>query len=487
MHKFIPATKLFPPHKIIIIGAGISGAATAYSLAKRGHKVIIYEKNASIANEASGNYQALLYGTFHGNYIPLTELHFIGLDYSVELIQSILLQNIDYGKSGLIQIFNNEESLNKTFNAITRNYEILKQQYLESAPEQPNSDQSKIGYHHNEVLDPFYNIKEDMDKLGALKSAPQEFCHKISANELQQIGKAKYGLYFPKNLWLHPKNLISKLLSHPNIKVILDSNIDELTLIENKINLRTTDTEITKGQSYSQVNNNNPKNSNHLWQLKSNGKILDETKTLILCNAHAANKFLPDLDLLTIRGQTTKIKAPISVRIPICNDSYILPTSNGYFTIGATFKPNNKSIDTNRAEHIENIDAIEKFFPEINDITKRSDEDNITKLEGHAAIRCSVKDYLPVVGPIAKYADFMTTYARLALDKNLKIATQCPYLPGLYLNIAHGSKGFITAPISGEIVAQYITGEKLIVNENVQKALDPNRLYLNKIIKPSTK
>lgn len=471
----------------IIIGGGISGAATAYSLARRGHKVTIYEKNASIANEASGNYQALLYGTFHGNYTNLTELNFMGMDYSVELIKNLMLEDTDYQQSGLIQLFNDKEKLNKTFNAITRNHEIFKQKYLENTPEKVDSYQSKLGYHHNEVLDPFYNIKEPTDKLWSINPAPQEFCHKISAKELSKTCNTKYGLYFPKNLWLHPRNLVNKLVDHPNIKIILNSNIDELILIENNVNGSNTYTEMTKNRSYNQVNNEPSQTTNHLWQLKSNGEILDETKTLILCNAHAVNRFLPHLDLLTTRGQTTKILAATSVKTPLCKDSYILPVSNGYFTIGATFKPNNTSTMLNHLEHTENIDAIEKFFPEINNVIRQLDKDAISSLEGHAAIRCSVKDYLPVVGPIAQYADFMKTYAKLALDKNLKINAKYPYLPGLYLNIAHGSKGFTTAPICGEIIAQYIVGEKLICNENVLKAVHPNRLYLNKIIKPHPK
>lgn len=404
--------------KAIIIGGGISGAATAYSLAQRGYKVTIYERNYSMALNASGNYQALLYGTFHGNYTPLTELHFMGLHYSVELIKLLLQPNIAYEESGLIQLFDDEASLNKTFTAISRNYKMFKSNKLESL---------QINYF-------------------------KDFCHKISVTELSDTCNAEYCLYFPNSLWLHPQDFVNKLIESPNIKVVLNAEIDELNLIENQ--------------------------NSYLWQLKNSGAIIDETETLILCNANAANKFLPHLDLLATRGQTTKIKSNISVKTPICKDSYILPASNGYFTIGATFKPHNTSVTLNHLEHTENINAVTKFYPEISNIAA-----NIA--EGHAAIRCSVKDYLPVVGTVAKHSEFIRIYAKLALDKNLKIEATCPNLPGLYLNIAHGSKGFTTAPISGEIIAQYIAGEKSILNENILKAIHPNRIYLNKIIKSS--
>ncbi len=40
--------------KIAIIGGGISGATTAHSLAQRGYQVTLFERNAALAQEASG-------------------------------------------------------------------------------------------------------------------------------------------------------------------------------------------------------------------------------------------------------------------------------------------------------------------------------------------------------------------------------------------------------------------------------------------------
>ncbi len=60
-----------PTKKVIILGGGISGASCAYSLAKRGYQVTLYEKNTDLALEASGNYQSILYGSFYGNHTPM--------------------------------------------------------------------------------------------------------------------------------------------------------------------------------------------------------------------------------------------------------------------------------------------------------------------------------------------------------------------------------------------------------------------------------
>ncbi|NOS97308.1 MAG: FAD-dependent oxidoreductase, partial [Methylotenera sp.] len=51
----------------IIIGGGIAGCATAHALAIRGIQVTLFERNATIANEASGNPQAMLYPRISGD------------------------------------------------------------------------------------------------------------------------------------------------------------------------------------------------------------------------------------------------------------------------------------------------------------------------------------------------------------------------------------------------------------------------------------
>ncbi|MEI6228264.1 MAG: FAD-dependent oxidoreductase, partial [Methylophilaceae bacterium] len=43
------------PKHAVIIGAGIAGCSTAYALAQRGIRITLIERNAEIANEASGN------------------------------------------------------------------------------------------------------------------------------------------------------------------------------------------------------------------------------------------------------------------------------------------------------------------------------------------------------------------------------------------------------------------------------------------------
>ena len=68
------------------------------------------------------------------------------------------------------------------------------------------------------------------------------------------------------------------------------------------------------------------------------------------------------------------------------------------------------------------------------------------------------------------------------MDSNYWIETPCQYHNGLFLNIGHGAKGILSAPICGEIIAAQIDNQN-IVNTSLLNALHPNRLWLRQIIK----
>lgn len=496
-----------------VIGGGISGTATAYSLAIRGYKVRLYEKSNTLACGGSGNYQGLLYGTFHGNYTPLTELHFLGLQYSSALIQDILQESIDYAKSGLIQLSTDKNKIMRMHDSIRKNYNQFKENC--STPNHEITLNKGMGFCFRKNDKNSENYVNDLDYKNSCHPEPyqeaaiknekprtiatdnllqnnDEVCQYLNHNEIEELSGAKltsqHGLYFPHGIWLHPRNFVNTLAAHPNITVILNTEITDIRLIENS--------------------------NNSIWQLHTENKIIDETPNLILCNAHDAEKFAPtkNLSFSKTRGQTTTIKSKTMNQVPLCDEAYILPASNGYFTLGATFKPGETDTTIKHEEHMENIKAVSSFLPAINTLEnvgrisaflpkiKELKDRNIrwsflpgmkniptNDLSGHAAIRCSSKDYLPLVGPLTASANFFSIYKDLGLDKNLKITTRCSYLPGLFLNLAHGAKGFTTAPICGEIIASYIDNSKFSCSEQLRHALHPNRFWLKDIIRGKEK
>ena len=65
------------PEHVIVVGAGIAGAATASELAVRGVRVTVLDAAKAPASAASGNRQGLLYAKISPHPTPQTELLYV--------------------------------------------------------------------------------------------------------------------------------------------------------------------------------------------------------------------------------------------------------------------------------------------------------------------------------------------------------------------------------------------------------------------------
>lgn len=89
-------------------------------------------------------------------------------------------------------------------------------------------------------------------------------------------------------------------------------------------------------------------------------------------------------------------------------------------------------------------------------------------------MRCHSPDHLPIAGPLADVERFRQDYAGLRDGKVIEypeLATQ----KGLYVNLAHGSRGFSQSLLTAEILASEINGEPAPVSTRVLDALHPMR------------
>lgn len=394
------------PQKIAIIGGGISGAATAHSLARSGKHVTVFEKNDKVAEEASGNYQGMLYGTwsiFGGMTMELSSSAYRLSNY---LIKRLLTQDIDYQECGIIQLNHSEKQA-------IRNQQLLAHNF-------PSDFVTRIPNNKNTY----------------------EFITNQSRSQLN-------GVLFPRGMWLKPPVLVNKMLEHINIVIKTNHNIIEIEQLDDLS-----------------------------WIVKTEENEY-KFDAVVLCNSFLVNQFNPtkNLQLRKIRGQTTTISAQNDLTRVICGDGYITPTVENKFTIGATFNFKNIHTEITNEDHIENIEHLKELLPEL------YGELDMSKIDGKASIRSSYTDYLPLVGPISDAQWFKQEYQKLAKDKNIKFTTDCKYLANLYINVGHGSKGILTAPISAEIIADYINNTPLATSEKLRQALHPNRILVNALVK----
>jgi tRNA 5-methylaminomethyl-2-thiouridine biosynthesis bifunctional protein len=194
------------------------------------------------------------------------------------------------------------------------------------------------------------------------------------------------------------------------------------------------------------------------------------------------------LPLRAIRGQLTLLAATAAsraLRTVLCGQGYVAPARGGVHSLGATHKFRDRETDVRAAEHIENLGRLQRLAPGLSAAlgAEGLDAGALAGLAGLAGLRCSSPDYLPVIGPVVDAPDFVRTYAALARDATLALDAPAPWLDGLYVNTAHGSRGLITAPLSGELLAAYLEDEPLPLPAGVAEAVHPSRFLLRALVR----
>jgi tRNA 5-methylaminomethyl-2-thiouridine biosynthesis bifunctional protein len=165
-----------------------------------------------------------------------------------------------------------------------------------------------------------------------------------------------------------------------------------------------------------------------------------ETQPIILCTGLALKKY--DLPLQPVRGQVTYIQAPAELKCPVMFGSYIAPTPDGLWALGATFQQNNENPDPTDADDATNIHNAQSVI----------DIQNL-QIAGHwANIRTASRDRFPIAGKLPDRAD---TYVLGAL----------------------GSHGIQFSFLLAEILACRITNAPMPMGRDALETIDINRFW----------
>lgn len=476
-----------PPH-VLIIGAGIAGAATAHECATRGARVTVLEAHAP-AQAASGNQQGLLYAKISPHATAQTELLLAGYGYTRRLLQRLFPQQQNWGASGVLHLNHNES-------------ETQRNAQLAQNP------------HYQHLYRPV---------------SPAQ------ASQIAGIPIAQSGLYWQQGAWLNPPALIHALLRHPNITlhrhtpahsihhsgeqwhvhtpygIFTGSHIVFCTGADNAhtpiiqhypfqiIRGQTSIAPATQGSlklktalsaaSYISPAWQGehcygatfaPNNPSRQWQHADEAA---NRQALAQLSPYLAQQFADYYAAQPI-GQPENEFEPSSNQP---NHLGSLKMSEANFGEAKTSATNSNEAQSHPQKQPENeFDPIPNQPTHSSSLKPNAANPNKTHPKGHTATRCDCHDHLPAVGAISDPAALRTTYAAYALDKNYRIATPCPYLPNAYTNTAHGSRGLATAPICAAEIAAQICHTPRPLSERLRQALNPNRLIIRQIIRSKT-
>lgn len=393
----------------LVIGAGLAGCATAASLAQRGWQVMLLERHAAIAQEASGNPQGVLYLKLSAHHTTLSRLIVSGYGHSRRLLEQ-LDKGTDWDNCGVLQL---------AFDA----KEAQRQAQLAAAFPA--------------------DLLTNLDRSAAEAKAG--------------IPLPAGGLFYPEAGWVHPPALCTLLSQQQNIQLQLHQEALEL------------------------------RRDGDRWQAWNGEQLLASASVVVLASAAEIKGFTQSagLPLKRIRGQISRLPATDASRAlstVVCAEGYVAPPRQDEHTLGASFDFNSEDLTPNSADHASNLQLLEEISPELAGALNVAALDP-EQLQGRAAFRCTSPDYLPIVGPLADATAFAEAYAVLGKDARQVPDAPCPWLDGLYINSGHGSRGLITAPLSGELIAAWLNDEPLPVPADVAQACHPNRFALRALIR----
>lgn len=290
---------------------------------------------------------------------------------------------------------------------------------------------------------------------------PESFLHSVDANQASALAGFQLqrpGLFFPGAGWASPPTFCQALLQHPNIHVLASSSVASL--------------EREAGQ----------------WQACDDaGQIIASAAVAVICSAADSLRFsqTQHLPLKAIRGQITHLPATdasLALKTVLCAEGYISPAREGEHHLGASFRFDRLDTQPSTEENLSNLDILDQLSPALGEALQARQHDP-AQLAARAALRCTSPDYLPLVGPVAAAEAFREDYAVLAKDASRQPETPPRWHEDLYVNTAHGSRGLVTCPLSGELIAAWVDNEPLPLPRELAEAVHPNRFLLRQLVR----
>ncbi len=406
-------------YKIAIIGAGLAGCSIAYELSlHKDFEIEIFDKNSSIAAEASGNYAGILapYLTSDNNFSD--QFHTMGFSLLTEFIDKYR-SKLEICNHGVLEVLSAEKDL---------------QRYRK-----------------------IFNRRDVPASLARLMN-PTE------ASELLSTKINSSAVYYPNAISLVPKSLCELWLELSSAKLNLNTELLDVAKTEN--NLWNLEFSIPKKNSVI------PATDPESLSLKNN-KSFD---IVIFAGSHGLFKqisYLKDIPVYPSHGQLTVVKDWADIKKTVIDRGYIIPSyKDNLQVIGATFRDNaDTKGDVRLDDDAHNISQIKTTFSNL------SDDANI--VSSRVATRCVTSDHIPIVGKLVDYKKFKDDFYKPLLKGYPKSKMpKVNYENGLYLASGFGSKGLCSSLLAAKIITSQITNQKSTVSDKLLDALSPQRFWV---------
>jgi tRNA 5-methylaminomethyl-2-thiouridine biosynthesis bifunctional protein len=397
----------------VVIGAGLAGGASAYSLARRGCPTLLIDSATTIASKASGNRFGVITPYLSDNpSSPLLELYAPAFTHTLKLIRGSPHARQAFHQVGALQL--------------------------------PSTARLRALIAKGELHHPLSTTTFKTHRL-----TPKE------ASEVAGTYLEHEAIYTPEGGFISPRLLLEGLFAD------IASSTRKLT-----IKLKAHCVAIER--------------SAQEWRLRlSDGTIID-TPNIVICGAHESQQFSITswLPLEAVRGQTINLAAKgesrSELRCVVAYNGYITPAVDRSYLIGAHYSHNDSC---EAARDIDSQGILKRCVDWLPGLNLDSDLSHL--VSARVCFRTGTLDRLPYIGALPDYWGYLREASGYRSGSALERLVKIRELPGAYVNLGHGSRGLLSSPLGGEIVAGLITGDSQGADDSwarIREIVDPARV-----------
>ncbi|QYJ80014.1 FAD-dependent 5-carboxymethylaminomethyl-2-thiouridine(34) oxidoreductase MnmC [Shewanella acanthi] len=418
---------------IAIIGGGLAAANLSLSLAERGQSSLLFCKDSTLGQGASGNRQGAIYPLLTSENDELSRFFQQAFLFSRRRIEALSAPS---------------------------------QHSQDSHQQQSQPSLPRISHDFCGVLQTGHDERSQqrLDKIIDNQAWPAEIAYRVDeaeANKIANLGIDKAGFYYPLGGWVCPFEYAEAALAKAKLLADVTAHFNTEII------------DITQTEQG--------------WILTSATEQFGPFNQLVLANGADVTAFSASqrLQISPFRGQVSHVPAQFklsTLATVLCANGYLTPSHEGLHCLGASYVKSPEHLDFCPEEQVENLGKMHESYPNqpwVEDI-------DISGNSARVGVRMVTRDHFPMMGCAPDVDAILNRYERHQLTKESRIywqTTSAPTLSGLYILGGLGSRGLSSGPLAAECLAAQLLGEPVPLDWPTLTKLNPNRMWMRKLLK----
>lgn len=207
----------------------------------------------------------------------------------------------------------------------------------------------------------------------------------------------------------------------------------------------------------------------HLGQKVDPQTLLAHFDAVILATGSYLNLGEPTPGQVSIATENA-----LSMRLSraLAYQGYCVPDGKGHWILGSSFRHGTSELVVLAKDHAQNLRDLSEAAPDLAaSFTNQA-------LDAFVGMRFTAPDHLPIIGGMPAEAEWLHTFDRLRFGDQRAIYPPAPYHTGLYLTLAHGSKGLSSSFLASKIITSLLTKSPLPIGISLWENIHPARFWL---------